>query len=707
MRLRFVSVADSPTPLQSLLSSIVHSSDDAIVSKDLHSIVTSWNPAAERMFGYTSSEMVGQSIRAIIPEDRQHEEDEVLARIRAGESVDHFETVRRRKDGTLVDISLSISPIRDNSGTIVGASKIARDISERLRAQAEQERSRQQAIFLSRLSATIATSLEPKQILTSLVNLSVPYFADWCAVDLRQPNGPIERLALAHVDPAKVKLVSRLRERYENPQSRTSPTAVIRTGTAAIALNITDAMLIDVAKDDAERLRLLRSLTLVSYLCLPLKVHGRTIGAVTMAMAESGRHFDDDDVRIAEDAASRAALAVDNARAYEQLQVANQLKDEFLATLSHELRTPLNAILGYARMLRTGILREERKELALETVERNATTLTQMVEDVLDVSRIAAGKIRLHVQPVDLAVVLRDALATLTPAADAKGVRLESILEPHVGPVSGDPDRLQQVFWNLLSNAVKFTPRGGRVQLRLQRVNSHVEVSVSDTGIGIGEDFLPHLFERFRQGDSTTTRIHGGLGLGLAIARRIVELHGGRIAALSPGEGKGATFRVELPVMIIHAEVDSNLRVHPHSEARSVAVEFTTLPDICVLAVDDDTDALGLVREILESAGAKVRTATSARAALASIEEDVPDVMVSDVGMPGMDGYELIQRIRQMEGPARELPTAALTAYARSEDRAKALRLGFEMHLAKPIDPSELIAAVASLARRRGVAAHK
>ena len=700
-------MADSRTRLHSLLSSIVHSSDDAIVSKDLRSIVTSWNPAAERMFGYTSSEMIGRSIRAIIPEDRQHEEDEVLARIRVGESVDHFETVRRRKDGTLVDISLSISPIRDESGTIVGASKIARDISERLRAQAEQERNRRQAVFLSRLSATFATSLEPKQILTSLANLSVPSFADWCAVDLRQPNGPIERLALVHVEPAKVQLISRLRERYENPQSSTSPTAVIRTGKAAIALNITDAMLVDVAKDDAERLRLLRSLNLVSYLCLPLKVHGRTIGAVTMAMAESGRHFGDDDVRIAEDAASRAALAVDNARAYEQLQAANQLKDEFLATLSHELRTPLNAILGYSRMLRSGILKEERKEQALETVERNATSLTQMVEDVLDVSRIAAGKIRLHVQPVDLAVVLRDALATVTPAAEAKGVRLESILEPHVGPVSGDPDRLQQVIWNLLSNAVKFTPRDGRVQLRLQRVNSHVEVSVSDTGIGIREDFLPHLFERFRQGDSTTTRIHGGLGLGLAIARRIVELHGGRIAAVSPGEGKGATFRVELPVMIVHAEVDSSPRVHPHSEARVSAAEFPTLPDICVLVVDDDPDALGLVREILESAGARVRTATSARSALESIEESVPDVMVSDLGMPGMDGYELIQRIRQAEGPARELPTAALTAYARSEDRAKALRLGFEMHLSKPIDPSELIAAVASLARRRGVAAHK
>jgi len=694
-------VAGSRTTHESLLTAIVQSSDDAIVSKDLNSIVTSWNPAAERMFGYTAAEMIGRSIRTIIPDDRQHEEDEVLARIRAGQAVDHFETIRKRKDGSLVDISLSISPVRDDEGTIVGASKIARDISELLRARDAEDRNRRQAGFLSRLTSTFATSLEPRQILSSFAELSVPYFADWCAIDVVQDSGQIERLALAHVDPSHVALVSELRQRYENARTPMSPTFVIRTGEPSIVLHVTDATLVGVAAGDAERLRILRSLKLLSYLCLPLRVQGRTIGAVTMARSESGRPFDEEDVRIAEDATSRAALAVDNARAYAELQAANQLKDEFLATLSHELRTPLNAILGYARMLRSGILKEERKEQALETLERNASTLTQMVEDVLDVSRIAAGKIRLHIQSVDLATVLRDALATITPAADAKGVRLESILEPHVGPVSGDPDRLQQVIWNLLSNAVKFTPRGGRVQLRLQRVNSHVEVTVSDTGMGIREDFLPHLFERFRQGDSTTTRTHGGLGLGLAIARRIVELHGGRIHAISPGEGKGATFRVELPVMIVHTEAEGDRRVHPRSDARRAPTEFPTLPDICVLAVDDDPDALGLVREILETAGARVRTATSARGAMTSIEEQVPDVLVSDLGMPGMDGYELIQRVRAMEGPAKELPAAALTAYARSEDRAKALRLGFEMHLAKPIDPSELIAAVASLARRR------
>ena len=693
--------------MPSLLSAIVQSSDDAIVSKDLNSIITSWNPAAERIFGYTAEEMICSSIRTIIPEYRQYEEDEVIARIRAGEAVDHFETIRKRKDGTLIDISLSISPVRDESGTIVGASKIARDITERLRARAVEERHRRHATFLSRVTATIASSLEPRQILAAIADVTVPYFADWCSVDLLQDSGQIERLAQQHVDPDKAPLVAELRRRYESPRMPLSPTFVIRSGEPAIVLDMEDSVLKQAAAGDPDRLRLLRELEPISYLCLPLRVQGRTIGAVTLARSESGRKFDEEDVRVAEDAASRTALAVDNARTYEQLQVANQLKDEFLATLSHELRTPLNAILGYARMLRSGALREDRRAQALETVERNATSLTQMVEDVLDVSRIAAGKIRLHIQPVDLGSVLRDAMATVTPAADAKGVRLDAILEPQVGPVSGDPDRLQQVVWNLLSNAVKFTPRGGRVQMRLQRVNSHIEITVSDTGIGIREDFIPHLFERFRQGDSTTTRAHGGLGLGLAIARRIVELHGGRIQAISPGEGKGSTFRVELPVMIVHRPLEPERRVHPRSEAAIPPLELPLLPELSVLAVDDDADALGLVREILESAGARVRTATSAREALEEIDHQVPDVLVSDLGMPGMDGFDLIQRIRHMEGAARELPAAALTAYARSEDRAKALRLGFEMHLAKPIDPSELIAAVSSLARRRRTAASK
>jgi PAS domain S-box-containing protein len=693
-------VPGSPTPFESLLSAIVQSSDDAIVSKDLIGVVTSWNAAAERMFGFTAQEMIGRSIRRIIPPDRQHEEDEVLARIRQGERVEHHETQRLRKDGTIVDVSLSISPIYDNEGQIIGASKIARDISDRIRASAAAERTSQHTAYLARLSAAFAASLEPEQILTTVATLSVPFFADWCAVDIIQSTGQIERVTVRHVDPSKVELATRVRERYEDPRAPTSPATVIRTGRSAIIPDITDQMIVDSARGDAEQLALVRSIGLVSYLCLPLTVHGRTVGALTFATAESGRRYGEADIRVAQDAAVRTALAFDNARAYEELQAANQLKDEFLATLSHELRTPLNAIVGYARMLRTGILKEDRRSQAVETVERNATTLTQMVEDVLDVSRIAAGKIRLHIQPVDLSIVLHDAIATVAPAAEAKGVRLESIIESDVGRVSGDPDRLQQVIWNLLSNAVKFTPRRGRVQLRLQRVNSHVEITVSDTGIGIREEFVPHLFERFRQGDSTTTRAHGGLGLGLAIARRIVELHGGRIEAFSPGEGQGATFRVDLPLMIVHSDLSIERRVHPRAASRDHVADFPTVPDIGVLVVDDDPDAVGLVREILESAGARVQTAASAVEALESIAKQPPDVMVSDLGMPGMDGFELIRRVRQMDA-ARDLPAAALTAYERSEDRARALRSGFEMHLSKPIDPSELIAAVASLARRR------
>jgi PAS domain S-box-containing protein len=690
-------------PIQSLFAAIVRSSDDAIISKDLNSIVTSWNHAAEEMFGYTAKEMIGRSIRTIIPHDRQHEEDAVLASIRQGLSVDHYETVRLHKSGALVHISLSVSPIRNAEGTVIGASKIARDISVRLRAQAITDRARRQGIFLARLTTSFSGTMNYTDRLTELATLSVPELADWCVVDAVTTNGQIERVTVNHIDPNKVALAGQIHERYADPLALASAVEVIRTGKPAIVPMIGDEVLVAAAAGDDELLRLVRSLGLVSYVCLPLMVHGSTLGALTFATAESGRQYDDDAIRFLQDVASRAALALDNARSYEQLQAANRMKDEFLATLSHELRTPLNAILGYARMLRAGMLKDDKKNNALDTLERNATSLTQIVEDVLDVSRIAAGKIRLNVQSLDLPVVMHDALATVMPAAEAKGVRIQSIVEPDIGPASGDPERLQQVMWNLLSNAVKFTPRGGRVQVRLQRVNSHIEISVSDSGVGIREDFLPHLFERFRQADSTTTRAHGGLGLGLAIARQIVELHGGTIHAISGGEGKGATFRIELPVMIVHSAVvvDAEPRVHPRTQVRVTPMHDHALSDVRVLAVDDDADALTLVREILETAGAQVFTAASAPAALAVLEEQSPDVLISDLGMPGMDGFELIQRVRTLTNEKKHIPAAALTAYARSEDRARALRTGFEMHLAKPIDPSELIAAVVSLARRR------
>jgi PAS domain S-box-containing protein len=511
------------------LAAIVESSEDAIVGKDLNSIVTSWNAAAERMFGYAAAEIIGKSVRLIIPDDRQHEEDDVLRRIRDGQRIEHFETLRRKKDGTLFPVSLTISPICSERGVVIGASKIARDISDRIRA-------------------------------------------------------------------------------------------------------------------DEERRRLLE-------------------------MARS----------------------------------ANRLKDEFLATLSHELRTPLNAIVGYSRMLQAGMLAGgEKQAKALETVVRNAASLTQIVEDVLDVSRIVSGKLRLNVQAVELSQIVREAVETSQPAADAKKIRLDVIVDPRGTLVSGDPDRLRQVLWNLCSNAVKFSERGGRVEVRLERVNSHVEVTVSDNGLGIDPAFLPHLFERFSQADAGTNRVHRGLGLGLAISRHLVELQGGRISAHSDGLGRGSTFRIELPVRGVEAIIGDEIRVHPAAPDSAGALRVPRLDGIRILVVDDDRDALALSREILEVTGATVTTADSGQDALDKLAKGIADVLIADLGMPRMDGFELIEKIRASgEVAIREIPAAALTAFARSEDRTRAMRSGFEVHLSKPIEPGELMAAAATLARRK------
>jgi signal transduction histidine kinase/ActR/RegA family two-component response regulator len=442
-------------------------------------------------------------------------------------------------------------------------------------------------------------------------------------------------------------------------------------------------------------------LPVCSYLAVPVKgVQGDVLGGLFFGHSRVGA-FTEQHERLALGVAAWASVALENARLYADAQVANRMKDEFLAVLSHELRTPLNAIVGYARLLRGGILSPEKAARGLETLERNATWLTQIVEDVLDVSRIVSGKIRLDVQAVELPVIVDNAVASIQPAADAKGVRVQTVIDPGVGPVSGDPGRLQQVVWNLVSNAVKFTPRGKRVHVRLERVNSHVEIVVSDTGIGIRPDFLPYVFERFRQGDASTTRKTGGLGLGLAIVRHIIEMHGGTVEASSSGEGKGSTFRVRLPLMIVHSAERDTRREHPKTERRHSLTSLDSLDGIRVLAIDDEDDALTLLRVVLEAAGAEVTTLSSPLSALESIEEVKPHVLVVDLGMPGMDGFELITKIRRSPNAAiRNLPAAALTAFARSEDRTKALRSGFEMHLAKPVDPGELVASVATLARR-------
>ena len=397
----------------------------------------------------------------------------------------------------------------------------------------------------------------------------------------------------------------------------------------------------------------------------------------------------------------RAALLEREQQARADAVAANRLKDDFLATLSHELRTPLNAILGYSRMLRSGVVDRERQDRALEIVERNATALSRMVADVLDVSRIVAGKVRLNIQPIDLRMAIEEAIATIRPAAEAKGVRLQTVMETPTGPVLGDADRLQQVIWNLLSNAVRFTPRDGLVHVGLHHVGSDFEIVVRDSGAGIAPEFLPHVFERFRQADSRLSREYGGLGLGLAISRELIEMHGGTIRAESDGSGKGATFSVRLlqsPSSETRFAIAEERR---RSEPREPAATTVDLTGLQVLIVDDDPDALMLMREVLETAGAMVISADSGRAALSVLDEQTPHAIVSDLGMPGMDGFELLSELRHSAVEwRRRIPAAAVTAYARSEDRARSLTSGFQMHLSKPIDPRELVAAVGALASR-------
>ncbi len=679
------------------LAKIVDSTDDAIISKDLDGIIQSWNPAAERIFGYIAHEAVGQSIRMIIPEDLQGEEDMVLARIRAGQSVDHYETRRRRKDGTEIRISLTVSPIMDETGVVIGASKIARDITERARLHAVAAEQSAIAQKLSEVGTLVASSLDRTTVVQKVTDVAtVLTQAEFGAFfyNVHDPQSG-EAFMLYTLSGAPKAAFADF-----PPPRATAVFAPTFHGQGIVRLD-------DVTQDE----RFGQNppyfgmpkghLPVRSYLAVPVKsASGIVLGGLFFGHSRPGV-FTEQHEQLANGVAAWASLALENARLYMEAREADRLKDEFLAVLSHELRTPLNAIVGYSRLLRGNVLSGEKAARGLETLERNAGALTQIVDDVLDISRIVSGKIRLDVQPVELPLVVHNAVATVQPTADAKGVRLQTIVDPRVGPVSGDPARLQQVVWNLLSNAVKFTPRQGRVQIRVERVNSHIEVAVSDTGVGIRSDFLPHVFERFRQADAGTTRKAGGLGLGLSIVRHIVDLHGGSVAVASEGEDKGATFRVRLPLMIVHGGGIRETREHPRTAKPLPLTGLGDLKGVHVLAIDDEPDALGLLRVVLEAAGAEVTTMSSASEGLERLSADLPNVILVDLGMPDMDGFEFIARLRASNDVhVRNIPAAALTAFARADDRTKALQNGFEMHLAKPVDPGELVASVATLVRR-------
>jgi PAS domain S-box-containing protein len=593
-------------------------------------------------------------------------------------------------------------PLSDEGGEIVRWFGTCTDIDDRKHAE-EQQR------FLAESSAVLVASLDYEATLTSLARLIVPRLADWCTVDMLTDERAIERLAVTHQDPAKVELGWELNRLYPHDiHEMEGVSKVIRTGRPELYPNIPEELLALVSRD-AGHLKILRQLGLKSSMIIPLIAHNRVLGAITMMAAESGRRFNSADLGFAEDLAQRAALAVDNARLYREAQEVNRLKDEFLATLSHELRTPLTAVLGWTRLLGTGQLDEATHQRALETIERNAQSQVQLIDDILDVSRVIRGKLRLNVRAAELTPVIEAAVDSVRPAAEARGIRLQVVLDPRAGPVSGDPDRLQQVVWNLLSNAIKFTPKEGRVQVLLARAGSHLELTVSDTGQGIEEKFLPYVFDRFRQADPSTTRKHGGLGLGLAIVRHLVELHGGTVTAESRGAGQGTTFKVSLPLMSVHQpEFASNggehaapAAEHPTAGGRLALECPSELDGLRVLLVEDDADSREMLTVVLTQCRAEVRAVSNAADALSQLESWRPDVLISDIEMPGEDGYTLIRKVRALP-PERggKIPAAALTAYARAEDRMRALLAGFQLHVPKPVEPAELAAVVASLAGR-------
>lgn len=684
-----------------LFSQFLEAAPDAMVVVDSRGLIVLANTQAERLFGFAREELLGQSIEILVPERFRGAHAVHRAGYSSHPSVRPMgaglELQGRRKDGAEFPVEISLSPLETPDGTLVASA--IRDITDRKRAEAERanliraEAARAQAEAAERRAALLAqgtselSSLDIEASLPKVARRTVAAFAHWCAIYLVEGN-QIRLAAYADVEPAREGEVLRAAE----------PLALSHD--AVLTLRRMEALIFAGRSPELQRLvgpEQAGLLTARSALLVPIQSGEARIGVLAAGRRGAGPDYGWLDVAFAENLCGNIGIAMDNARLYREAQQASRMKDEFLATLSHELRTPLNAIVGWTALLQTGHLDQEKSRHGLETIARSAKAQTQLIDDILDVSRIITGRLQLRSEPLNLSTVAEAALESVRLAAEAKGVTLEPVLASDAGPVLGDPARLLQVFWNLLSNAIKFTPRGGKVKVQVWRESSHVDGVVADTGIGIPSEILPHIFERFRQGDSSSTRLYGGLGLGLAIARELVDLHGGRIEVASPGEGQGSIFRVRLPVSPIAAQMSSAQAPRPTSEGPG-----PLLGGLRVLVVDDHADTRHLLVTILEEHGATVISTASGEEALDEIMRHRPDVLLSDIEMPGMDGYHLIQRIRSLPGEAiRAIPAAALTAYTRGEDRLRALQEGFDLHIGKPVEPAELVAVTASLGRRR------
>ncbi len=884
------------------LSSIFQTIPDGIAILDSTGQITAANRAAERILRLTRSEIVERGYNDpswfITSVDGRPFPEEELPFVRVMQTsapVYGIEHAINHVDGTRTMLSINASPLFDEEGQIINIIAALSDITERKQTEDERvqlvkeqaaravaENSQQQSAFLAEVSAVLSSSLEYEQTLQSVAKLAVPYFADWCSVDRLNDDRTIDRVAVVHSDPEKVKFGWELAQRFPvDIDNGYGVAKVMKTGEAEIALEVTDEQLV-AAVSNAEYLEIIRGIGLKSCIIAPLQARGRVLGSITFVFAESDRHYCLEDIALAEDLARRAAIAIDNAHLYNETQqaklatelaanrtaqllavmtalsesltlaqvaqviieqamsalgassglvavlnqeaseleiiqaigcehvgefqrsfsihapnplaeavrtgqpvwvetienriaryphlaqayaeagseawisvplliegqavgglslsfstvpqlgesdrafllalaqqsaqsidrarlyeserqaraqaeAANRIKDEFLAVLSHELRTPLNPILGWTRLLRKGFLDAGKVATALETIERNAELQVQLIEDLLDISGILQGKLSLDPTPINVKKTVTAAIETVRLAAEAKNIQIQTRLESTGGEVLGDAARLQQVVWNLLTNAIKFTPTGGRVEVEVKTIDSSAQIQVRDTGKGIKREFIPFVFETFRQADSSITRTFGGLGLGLAIVRHLVELHGGTVKAESFGEGQGATFTVRLPLLPRSKDVKSDQK-----DNISLNVHTSPLARLCILAVDDEVDNLELVQFILEEAGATVICVFSATDALQQLNGSKPDVLIADIGMPHIDGYSLIRQIRQLSPEqGGQIPAIALTAYAGETNQEQALAAGFHRHLSKPVEAETLVQTIEQLLDRR------
>lgn len=689
-----------------------------IITTDEHLRLTSWNRWLEVHTNRKAETVVGRNLLDLFPELTERKLDTYYRRALEGQSGVLSQKFHRfllemssslDEDNEPMYQSVRISPLLEK-GLVVGTVTVIEDVTERVKREAELQRQLEERAHLlaaesiARNAAESASRrLQHLQMVTdeALAQMSLDDLllssvkavrsilnADAAGILLAEPNGDLIIRATDGIDADLVGVTvpagtsfSGVVARERRPQTMAG-NFPLSPFTESLGDRV-PAVLAGV----------------------PLIVDKRLIGVLSIAIGAAPANSEDD-LRFMSLVADRIALAIERISLYErersaraQAEEANRLKDQFLATVSHELRTPLNAILGWARMLTSGRIDEETAKHALEVIERNARVQAQLIDDLLDVSRIISGKLHLNISPIEPLNIVQLALDAVRPAAEAKEIELQTNFGPETDGISGDPDRIQQIIWNLLSNAIKFTPNGGKVNVQVTRESAHIEFVVTDTGQGISEEFLPFVFERFRQADSTAARTHGGLGLGLAIVRHLTELHGGVVNANSAGVGHGATFNVRLPIQAPRVQVATVENNSTTNEEKSPAFDCPgSLEGLDVLIVDDENDALELMKTVLRECGAKVRVASSAAEALESIKTMPPDILISDIEMPNQDGYSLIRTIRTL--PVQEsqgILAIALTAHANETDRNKALAAGFQIHIRKPVDPAELVEAMAGL----------